>query len=457
MPEALETWPVEMLGKVLPRHLQIIYEINHRFLEGLPLHGEEDGDLRSRLSIIQEYPQRVVRMAHLAIVGSRVVNGVSALHSAILKERVFKEFCELFPDKFINVTNGITPRRWLLSCNRSLASLLSDRIGRGWIHDLNVLKDLVPHAEDPHFRQQWQAIRIGNKERLAGYIKRKLGIEIDTNSLFDVQVKRIHEYKRQLMNVFHVITLYNRIRSRPLDDFTPRTVIFAGKAAPSYHMAKLTIRLINAVADVVNNDPVVENRLKVLFLPNYCVSQAERIIPATELSEQISTAGLEASGTGNMKFALNGSLIIGTLDGANIEILEEVGPDNIFIFGRTSMELEALRHQGYNPWTFYSSDDELKHVMDMLLHNAFSPRQPGLFKPIFDALLYSGDHFFVLADYRSYIHCQDKVAQLYRNQDEWARRSILNTANMGKFSSDRAIREYSTRIWKTDSLENGMK
>ena len=455
LPEALETWPCEMFGHVLPRHLQIIYEINRRFLDRVEEIYPGDVARRAHMSIIQERP-RAVRMANLAIVGSNSVNGVSALHTEILKDRVFKDFHDAFPTLINNKTNGITPRRWLLQCNYDLAKLIIDRIGRGWISDLDVLKDLTPHAEDPNFRQQWRAIRLANKEKLATYIKRKLNVEITLESLFDVHVKRMHEYKRQVLNVFNVITLYNRIKDTPSADFTPRTVIFAGKAAPSYFMAKLIIRLINAVAWQVNTDPVVDGKLKVIFLPNYCVSQAERIIPATDLSQQISTAGFEASGTGNMKFALNGSLIIGTLDGANIEIRDEVGKENMFVFGNSAEELDELRQVGYNPWSYYNTDAELKRVLDMITHNFFSPQEPGLFKPIFDSIMY-GDRFFVLADYRAYIQCQEEVSRVFRDQEDWTRRSILTTARMGKFSSDRAIREYTEEIWNVKPLSGENK
>ena len=331
--------------------------------------------------------------------------------------------------------------------NPLLAGLLDKEIGKQWVCDLDMLKALAPMASNADFRKQWLEIKQANKERLASYIKRKVGIEVNTASMFDVHVKRMHEYKRQLLNVLHVITLYNRIRSNPEGSYVPRTVMFGGKAAPGYFMAKLIIRLINGVADVVNNDPVMNERLKVVFLPNYCVSQAERIIPATDLSEQISTAGYEASGTGNMKFALNGALIMGTLDGANIEMLEEVGEDNMFIFGHTADALTELRERGYNPWYYFDNDSELHTCLDQIVGNHFSPEDPGLFQPIFDALLYGGDHYFLLADYASYIRCQDEASRIFQDPDQWAIRSIMNTANMGKFSSDRTIREYAKEIW----------
>jgi starch phosphorylase len=450
LPEALETWPCSIIERVLPRHMQIIYEINHHFLKWLdqqdPDHPDPGGR-KARLSIIQEYPEKAVRMANLAIVGSSSVNGVAAMHTEILKQRVFPEFNAVFPGRIKNITNGVTPRRWLNQCNPGLAKLISEKIRGNWQCHLEKLRELVPHAEEPYFRARWRAVKRANKERLADYVRRKIGIECNLEAMFDVQVKRIHEYKRQLLNVLHVITLYNRIKVNPSGTFTPRSVFFGGKAAPAYFMAKLIIRLINGVADIVNNDPDTAGRLQVIFLPNYCVSQAERIIPATELSEQISTAGYEASGTGNMKFALNGALTIATLDGANVEMLEEIGAENMFIFGLTAAEIVALRKNGYNPWQFCENDQELKKVLSMISQNTFSPSNHGLFAPITDALLHHGDYFCVLADYRAYVDCQEKASRLYRDQEEWTRRSILNTANMGKFSSDRSIMEYARKIW----------
>jgi len=358
LPEALETWPCSLIERVLPRHMQIIYEINHRFLQWVdqeaPDHLKSD-EGRARLSIIQEYPEKSVRMANLAIVGSFSVNGVAAMHSDIIREVVFPEFNALFPDRFRNITNGVTPRRWLHQCNPALSDLITEKLSGDWRHHLEQLRDLVPQAEDAEFRTRWHAVKRANKQLLTDYVHRKVNIACNLDAMFDVQVKRIHEYKRQLLNVLHVITLYNRIKEDPGGEFTPRTVFFGGKAAPGYRMAKLTIRLINGVADVVNNDREMDGRLQVIFLPNYCVSQAERIIPATELSEQISTAGYEASGTGNMKFALNGALTIGTLDGANVEMLEEIGKDNMFIFGYSADEIVALRQGGYNPWDYYET------------------------------------------------------------------------------------------------------
>jgi starch phosphorylase len=450
LPEALETWPCSLFERVLPRHMQIIYEINHRFLKFVDNHipdGFDPDFFKQKVSIIGEYPEKAVRMANLAIAGSFSVNGVAAMHTEIIKKRVFPEFFAIFPDRFKNVTNGITPRRWLNQCNPGLAGLISEKLPDRWLCNLEHLRDLAAYADDPDFRGRWKKIKQENKKRLDEYVRRKTGFECNLNAMFDVHVKRIHEYKRQLLNVLHVITLYNRIKADPGGQFTPRTVFFGGKAAPGYFMAKLIIRLINGVADVVNSDPDTRHRLEVVFLPNYCVSQAERIIPATELSEQISTAGFEASGTGNMKFALNGALTIGTMDGANVEMLEEIGADNMFMFGRTEEQLEELRKNGYNPWHFCENDQELKAALNRISQDMFSRQNPGLFAPVADSLLDQGDKFFVLADYRAYVDCQDRVATLYLDQDEWTRRSILNTAGMGKFSSDRSVSDYAREIW----------
>ena len=452
LPEALETWPVRLISKLLPRHMEIIYEINIRFLTMVEKLYPGNPDLLRRVSIIEDGPEQRVRMAHLAIVGSHTVNGVAALHSRIIKDKLFKDFNIIFPGKIINVTNGVTPRRWVLQANPALSALITETIGPEWITDLDQLKKLIPHADNPEFREKWRQVKFANKERLVKYIKRKVDMDVSPDMLFDVHVKRIHEYKRQLLNIFHVITLYNRIKNDPEIEMVPRTVIFGGKAAPAYVQAKLIIKLINSVADVVNNDPDVNQKLKVVFLPNYCVSQAEKIIPATDLSEQISTAGLEASGTGNMKFALNGALTIGTLDGANVEIMEEVGEENIFIFGLTAKEVEKKKAQGYNPWDYYNSDEDLKTTLDMVRLNHFIPEEPNLFLPIWDSLMAHGDHYLVLADYRSFIQAQEKVRALYLDQEQWTRTSILNTANMGKFSSDRAVREYARDIWNIESL-----
>jgi starch phosphorylase len=436
---------------LLPRHIEIIYEINRQFLSMVEKRYPNKPELLRRVSIIEDGPEQTVRMAHLAIVGSHTVNGVAGLHSRIIKEKLFHDFDIIFPGKIINVTNGVTPRRWVLQVNPALSSLITDTIGSDWITDLDQLKKLIPHAESPEFREKWRQVKLKNKARLVKYIKRKVGMDVNPDTLFDVHVKRIHEYKRQLLNIFHVITLYNRIKKAPDKEIVPRTVIFGGKAAPSYVQAKLIIKLINSVADLVNNDPDVNHKLEVVFLPNYCVSQAEKIIPATDLSEQISTAGLEASGTGNMKFALNGALTIGTLDGANIEMMEEVGQDNIFIFGLTAKEVETKRVQGYDPWEYYNSDEELRTTLDMVRFNHFIPGEPNLFLPIWNSLMAQGDKYFVLADFRAFIQAQDKVRALYLDQEQWTRCSILNTANMGKFSSDRAVREYARDIWHIET------
>jgi len=455
MPEALESWSVALMQRLLPRHLEIIYEINHRFLERLRRRFPDEPELRTRLSIIQEGAEKRVRMAHLAIIGSHSVNGVAALHSDILKTELFADFYRVFPDRFKNVTNGITPRRWLVQSNPTLTQLIDSVIGPQWICDLEKLHQLASHAADAGFREAWRKTKIENKRRLSRYILRKVGLGVNPDTLFDVQVKRIHEYKRQLLNVLHVITLYNRVRRNGSKDEIPRTVIFAGKAAPAYHQAKRIIKLINAVAQVVNNDPEMQGLLRVVFLPNYCVSQAEKIMPAADLSEQISTAGMEASGTGNMKMSLNGALTIGTLDGANVEIMEEVGAENIFIFGMTADQVQETRTRGYHPVSYYENDAELKQALDMMAADFFCPDEPGLFTPVVQGLLAPGpyaDYYRVLADYRAYITAQQAVDRLYLDAEEWTKRSILNTAAMGKFSSDRAVMEYASNIWQVQPL-----
>ncbi len=448
MPEALETWSVAKFERVLPRHLQIIYQINHDFLEQVNHQFPGDTDLLRRVSIIDESNGRRVRMAYLAIIGSHTVNGVAAIHSDLLKTTLFADFHRIYPAKFINVTNGITPRRWLNQANPKLSELIASRIGNSFVQDLAQLQGLVPYAEDAEFRKQFRAVKQANKIHLAHIIEKKTGIIVDPDSLFDVQIKRIHEYKRQLLNVLHVITLYNRIRSGQTQDITPRTVIFAGKAAPGYKTAKLIIRLINDVASIINNDPAVGGLLKVVFYPNYDVSSAEKIFPASDLSEQISTAGTEASGTGNMKMALNGALTIGTLDGANIEIGEEVGADNIFIFGLTTPEVAGLRARGYNPSVHYHNNTELRLVLEMIGHGFFSVEEPDRYRALYDNLTQHGDHYMLQADYASYVATQEQVSALYRDQEEWTRRAVLNVARMGKFSSDRTIREYADKVWK---------
>lgn len=453
LPEALETWPVSLLDQILPRHLQIIYDINHQFLKGVNHRFPGDSDRLRRMSLINEDNGRRVRMAHVAVVGSHAVNGVAAIHTDLMKSTIFRDFNEFYPVKISNKTNGITPRRWLCVANPALSSLISSRIGPDWPKDLDQLQRLVPHAEEAAFRKEFAAVKRANKGRLADIIKMRVGIELNPDTLFDVHVKRIHEYKRQLLNVLHVITLYNRIRQGSSAPRVPRSVIFAGKAAPGYAMAKRIIKLINDVADIVNNDPAIGDQLKVVFLPNYSVSLAELIIPACDLSEQISTAGTEASGTSNMKFALNGALTIGTLDGANVEIREEVGEDNIFIFGLTAQQVAETRARGYNPWDSYHENHELRQALDMIAGGYFSPSDAELHRPIVDALTHGGDHYLLLADYASYVSTQEWVAELYTNREEWNRKAILNVAHMGKFSSDRTIRQYANEIWAVKPVE----
>ncbi len=448
MPEALETWPVDILEKILPRHLQIIYEINHRFLDQITKLYPGDQRKIQEMSIIQEGKTKRVRMAHLAIIGSHSVNGVAELHTNILKKKIFKDFHELYPNKFNSKTNGITPRRWLLKCNSELASHISKHIGESWITNLDELKKLEKFAEDKLFQDQWMAVKQLKKQKLAKLIHDINGIKVNPDSMFDVHVKRIHEYKRQLLNILHVISLYQNIVCEPDKKRTPRTVIFAGKAAPSYAKAKLIIKLITSVAEIVNNDPRVGDTLRVVFIPNYNVSLAENIIPAAELSEQISTAGTEASGTGNMKFSLNGALTIGTLDGANIEILEEVGKDNIFIFGLTAKEAayEHL-HKSRTPKEIYENNPVITQIIDSIGNGTFNFGDREMFRPIVDSLLDANDPYLLLLDLESYLECQQKVDHEYRDRRTWAKKSILNVARMGKFSSDRTIKEYAKDIW----------
>ena len=451
MPEALETWPVDMFGSLLPRHLEIIFEINQQFITMVNRQFPGDTDLVRRVSIIDETQGRRVRMAHLAVVGSHTVNGVAALHSELLKTTLFADFNKIYPNKLTNVTNGITPRRWLNQANPALTSLIATAIGDGFQKDLTQIKKLTPLADDKDFRKAFSAVKAANKLRLAQKIEAVTGIKLNTNALFDVQIKRIHEYKRQLLNVLHVVTLYNRIRNG--ERLTaPRAVIFGGKAAPGYWVAKQIIRLINDVAEIVNNDPAVGDQLKVVFYPNYEVSAAEILFPGADLSEQISTAGTEASGTGNMKMALNGALTIGTLDGANVEIMEEVGEDNIFIFGLTTPQVAATKAAGYNPRDYYNSNADLKQVLDMIGNGFFSMQEPNRYQAIVDSLL-NHDNYLLLADYASYIACQDEVGKVYQNPDEWSRRAIFNVARMAKFSSDRTISEYAKNIWHVQSMK----
>ncbi len=451
MPEALETWSLDLFNTLLPRHLAIILRINHTFLEKVNHQFPGDSDLLRRVSIIDETNGRSVRMAHLAVIGSFKVNGVAALHSDLLKKTLFADFHRIFPNKFTNVTNGITPRRWLNQCNPELTLLIEKVIGKKFQGDLDKLRLLTPLAEDAQFRKAFRKAKHKNKVKLANKIEELMGIKINPNSMFDIQIKRIHEYKRQLLNILHVITLYNRIRKGQAKNAVPRVVIFGGKAAPGYWMAKLIIRLINDVAAIINEDLAVGDQLKVIFYPNYDVSAAELLFPASDLSEQISTAGTEASGTGNMKMALNGALTIGTLDGANVEIMQEVGDENIFIFGLKADEVSVTKSNGYNPWDYYNSNPELKETLDMITSGYFSIEEPGRYQAIFDNLLNKGDQYLLLADYASYIQTQEHVSGLYKDKEEWSRRAILNVARMGKFSSDRSIREYADNIWKLDS------
>ena len=446
--EALETWSVELFGRSLPRHLSIIYEINRRFLRQVMTRFPLDEPRLARMSLIDEADgiNKRIRMASLAVVGSHSVNGVAALHTELLQKHLLHDFHEMWPERFNNKTNGVTPRRWLLMSNPTLAEAITSRIGDSWITDLDDLKKLVPHAEDPEFRQQIRGIKQANKDSFAAYLKSHYQIVIDPTSLFDVQVKRLHEYKRQLLNLLHVVGLFLRLKKDPSQPFVPRTFLFGGKAAPSYTVAKMIIKLINSVADVVNGDPQMAGKLKVVFLPNYRVSLAERIFPASDVSEQISTAGKEASGTGNMKFALNGALTIGTLDGANIEIREEVGADNFFLFGLTAQEVHDLRQGGYRPRDHYESIPELRAVLDLIAGGFFDPAHPDLFKPLVQSLL-EVDAYMLLADYASYSECQTRVSEAYLDQERWTKMAILNIANMGKFSSDRTIREYAKDIW----------
>ncbi|WP_163338250.1 glycogen/starch/alpha-glucan phosphorylase [Desulfopila sp. IMCC35008] len=448
MPEALEKWSVELMGKVLPRHLQIIYEINHRFLEELAERYPNDIQKLEKLSIIEEKPVKKVRMAHLGIIGSHSVNGVAALHTELLKTRIFQDFHEYYPGKFNSKTNGITPRRWLLQANPELADHISSHLGFNWITDLDELHKLEKFVDDKKFVKRWIEIKRDNKIQLADYISKRVGVEVDPDSMFDVQVKRIHEYKRQLLNALHLIYLYKRMLRNPGEDIPPRTAVFAGKAAPSYWRAKLIIKLITSIGEVVNNDPRIGDRLKVVFLPNYNVSQAEIIMPAADLSEQISTAGTEASGTGNMKFSLNGALTIGTLDGANIEIREEVGEENFFLFGMTAQEAEFERlNPSRTPHQVCQQNEDIREIIESISSGAFSRGDKQLFKPLVDSLMDQHDQYLLMMDLESYIECQNEVAGLFSDTNRWHRMAILNVARMGKFSTDRTIKEYSEEIW----------
>ena len=451
LPEALEKWPVDLFGSLLPRHLEIIYEINRRFLDEVRAKYPGDEARVARMSLIDESGGRFVRMAHLACVGSHAINGVAELHTRLLKETVLRDFYEMMPEKFSNKTNGVTPRRFMVLSNPGLSGLITKKIGGKWVSNLEDLRRLEEFVDDADFREEWRAVKLANKRKLAGLIRERTGIEVDPSSLFDIQAKRIHEYKRQHLNVLHIIALYNRIKLDPAVSISPRTFIFAGKAAPGYFMAKRIIKLITSVAEVVNGDPDVAGRLKVVFFPDFNVKNAQPIYAAADLSEQISTAGKEASGTGNMKFSMNGALTIGTLDGANVEIREEVGAENFFLFGLTAEEVYSLQTRGYHPLDYYNANIELQGAIGRLNAGYFSHGDKDLFRPLVDSLLFH-DTFLLFADFASYLEAQQKVDQAYRDQESWTRMSILNVARMGKFSSDRAIREYCRDIWRTQPV-----
>jgi starch phosphorylase len=451
LPEALERWPVDMFGYLLPRHLEIIYEINDRFLDEVRLRFLGDDDRVARMSLIDENDGRYVRMAHLACVGSYAINGVANLHSELLKSDVLKDFYELWPEKFSNKTNGVTPRRFMKLSNPRLSELITDVVGDEWPKDLEQLQKLEPYAEDAAFGEKWREVKLANKHEFAAFAQQRTGIAIDPNSIFDIQVKRIHEYKRQHLNIFYVIALYHHLRKNPHLDIQPRTFIFGGKAAPGYHIAKLIIKLITSVGEMVNRDPAINGRLKVVYLPNFNVRNAHLVYPAAELSEQISTAGKEASGTGNMKFCMNGALTIGTLDGANIEIRNAVGAENFFQFGMTAEEVYALRNAGYNPMDYYHGNAELRRVIELIQAGFFSRGDGDLFRPLIDGLLHH-DPYMVFADFKAYVDCQTRVDKAYADKAHWTRMSILNTARSGMFSSDRTIREYSNDIWHIDPV-----
>jgi starch phosphorylase len=452
LPEALEKWPVNLLGHVLPRHLEIIYEINRRFLDDVRVRFDDDDGRVARMSIIEEDPFRQVRMAHLATVGSFATNGVAELQSRLLRERTLPDFAEMWPSRFQNKTNGVTPRRFLQLANPRLATLITSRIGDTWLTDLGKLAELESFADDPGFREAWREIKLENKHDLSKLLERRTGVRTDSTSIFDVMVKRLHEYKRQLLKALHIVWLYQRVKADPAADLVPRTFLFGAKAAPGYHTAKLIIKLIHDLGNVINHDPEVRDRLKIVFPANFCVSMAEKIYPAADLSEQISMAGKEASGTGNMKFALNGALTVGTLDGANVEIRECVGAENFFRFGLDADEVIALKEGGYNPIDRYNSDAELKSVLDAIASGEFSADEPGRFQPLVDSLLHS-DEYLLLADFRSYVECSEHAAAAFGDHEHWAWMSILNTARCGFFSSDRTIRRYCREIWRVEPVE----
>jgi len=446
LPEALEKWPVSLFGRLLPRHLEIIYEINRRFLEEVRTRFPGDEARVARMSLIDEGGERYVRMANLATVGSHRVNGVARLHSDLLRQTVLSDFYELWPEKFLNVTNGVTPRRFVAVSNPPLTRLITSQIGDRWLCDLNQLRKLEPFSGDPAFQQSWREVKLTAKRGLATLIEQRTGVKVNPESLFDIQAKRLHEYKRQHLKVLHVLTLYLRLKRKPQTEIAPRTFIFGAKAAPGYFMAKLIIKLINAVADVVNQDPAVRDRLKVVFFPDFNVKNAQHIYPAADLSEQISTAGMEASGTGNMKFSLNGALTIGTLDGANVEIREEVGAENFFLFGLDAQQVKELKSRGYRPHDFYEKSATLREVLDFIASGALAGGDANFFRPLVDNLLWH-DPFLVLADFDAYLACQDQVGALWRDPTAWTVKSILNVARMGKFSSDRSICDYCHQVW----------
>ena len=449
--EALEKWPLSLFGSLLPRHLEIIHEINRRFLDDVQQRFPGDDQLLRRLSLIDEDGGRSVRMAHLASVGSHAINGVAALHTDLLKKTVLRDFHTVAPSKFHNVTNGVTPRRWLVLSNPKLTALLTRHIGERWISDLEALKEIEPLAGDAGFQSEWRQVKADNKGVLAAFIKERTGVIVDPGSLFDIQVKRLHEYKRQHLTVLHVVTLYNRLKRTNAAGAVPRTVIFGGKAAPGYRMAKLIIKLVNAVGSVINEDPAVSGLLKVVFLPDFNVKNSHRVYPAAELSEQISTAGKEASGTGNMKFAMNGALTIGTLDGANLEIRDAVGPENFFLFGLTAHEVDQRKARGYTPLELYESNAELREAIDQIRDGFFANGDREIFRPLVDSLL-ARDDYMLLADYQAYIDCQQRVSDAYRDENSWTRMSILNSARVGRFSSDRSIRDYCRDIWNVSPI-----
>ena len=454
LPEALEKWPVYLFERLLPRHLEIIYEINERFLDGeVARMWPNDNNMRAKLSIIEEGPCRMVRMAYLSVIASRRVNGVAEIHSKLVREQLFPEFAAIWPDRFCNVTNGVTPRRWLLACNPGLAALYDEVSGKDWPLHLESCALMRPYADKPDFQKRFMEVKFKNKQALAVEIKKLCGVDVDPHAIFDVQVKRLHEYKRQHLNLLYILHLYRELLADPNKTIVPQVFIFGAKAAPAYTLAKDIIFAINKVGDRINNDHRIRNQLKVVFIPNYRVSLAEKIIPAADVSEQISTAGYEASGTSNMKFSMNGALTLGTMDGANIEIVAEAGEENNFIFGLSVEEVQQLKARGYNPWDYYNADEDLKAVVDWLDSDYFTPGQPGALSSIKQSLLDKGDPFLVLADFASYRDAHKRVEEMYKDQERWARAAIINSASMGKFSSDRAIEDYVHNIWSLKSFD----